>query len=50
MFTTYRDDGEIQSFDTEAEAITWGRECESFEVHNDDDMIVYQEFPVARWV
>lgn len=48
-FMCTRDGGEVQEFDSEAEAVAWGRERESFEVYGPDDRIVYQEFPEPSW-
>jgi hypothetical protein len=49
MFTCYRDGGEIRSFGTLDEAITWGRERESFEVYDEDDRQVFAERPQSVW-
>jgi len=52
MFTLYADGCKPQIFCTEKDAITTAHErgAEAFEIYNEDDRMVYNEFPAPKWV
>jgi hypothetical protein len=49
IYTCARDGGGAATFATLDEAIKWGRKSLTFIICDENDLVVYQEYPQVTW-